>query len=80
MPNTTSYINTTSVVEGSSPGFTFNTTGQNEVGYTAPGFGGFWACTGLENNGTALIYAEFDGIAPTAGTCEPITFVKDLSR
>ncbi|MCJ1436972.1 hypothetical protein MMC27_006355 [Xylographa pallens] len=75
---TTGFLNTTSDVNGTgaSPGFTFNATGDNTLGFTGAGFGGFYGCTALQVNGDLVLEMEFNGEVPSDGNCKPLTLGK----
>ena len=75
---TTGFLNTTSDVNGAgaSPGFTFNATGDNTLGFTGVGFGGFYGCTALQVNGDLVLEMEFNGEVPSDGNCKPLTLGK----
>ena len=74
----TVFLNTTSDASGmgATPGFTFNATGDNTLGFTGEGFGGFYGCTGLQVNGNLVLEMEFDGVVPSDGDCTPLTVGK----
>ncbi|MCJ1374263.1 hypothetical protein MMC20_005495 [Loxospora ochrophaea] len=72
---TTGFLNTTSDASGAgaTPGFTWNSSGDNTLGFTGAGFGGFYGCTALQVNGDLVLEMEFDGVVPSDGDCKPLT-------
>ena len=74
----TGFLNTTSDASGvgATPGFTYNATGDDTLGFTGEGFGGFYGCTGLQVNGKLVLEMEFDGVVPNDGDCTPLTVGK----
>ena len=74
----TGFLNTTSDASGAGamPGFTFNAIGDNTLGFTGEGFGGFYGCTALQVNGDLVLEMEFDGVVPSDGDCKPLTVGK----
>ncbi|MCJ1475723.1 hypothetical protein MMC13_004386 [Lambiella insularis] len=74
----TGYLNQTSDVNGvgSTPGFTFNTSGHDHLEFSGVGFGGFWGCTGLQTGGNLVLEMEFGGVKPSDGSCKRVTVGK----
>ena len=71
----TGFLNTTSDASGAgaTPGFTFNATGDNTLGFEGEGWRGFYGCTALQTSGNLVLEMEFDGVVPSDGDCTPLT-------